>query len=200
MNFRFLFFLLLLLRGHFVFCDNQTKVELIKQKVSLEQALVNISSFDFAKKELLEKNLANINKKLGVPVLEKKKSLLFNLVDSMPIFVWQIMFLLICFLLIFLIAKKDQTKNFQIKFSSLLVVAFFFFWMIFESKKSIYKRAIIMAESTVLYSGPAHDYPELGQVLFGNTVSVIETKNSFAKINYGNLSGWIKLSELEEIS
>ncbi|MFH1643715.1 MAG: hypothetical protein ABIA74_00885 [bacterium] len=131
--------------------------------------------------------------------LAKVKNYFLSWIRSAPILFFQIMFLILWFILfVFLrILYKKKSK----------VVIITLFWFVFLFGISLVLRhsydlsryGIVILPKTILWSGPSNNFQQLGFLFEGSEVLINKKTDNFFKIKFNGQIGWVNENDVKEI-
>lgn len=144
-------------------------------------------------KNFIEYNIAvaqtKLNKKSEESFLEK----ILVLYRSIPLIIFQLIFLISWFLLLAFIKKnKHGTKYRSLFFGLLLCVTIITgIGLVFKYRTINQRRGIVMKHTVSLFAGPDEQYHVLGSLNVASEVIVHEQRPSWCKVSTGHGSGWV---------
>lgn len=117
-------------------------------------------------------------------------------VSAIPLVFWQLLFLFFWILLLaslFLKCKLGFVKNKRVP----LLLVFVAGVLLYVSSQEHQKIAVIVARSAEVRSGPGNDYPSIGRFVTGQEAVVLEEEGLFAKVDDGEVLGWVSVEACE---
>lgn len=152
---------------------------------------------------LLQEKLSK-NKKKGFDnfvsrFLSKVKKYSLSWIRSAPILFFQIMFLILWFILFFFLKILYKKKNKVVILTLFLFIFLFGISLVLRHSYDLSRYGIVTTPKTVLWSGPSKNFQQLGFIFQGSEVLVNKKTDNFFKVKFNGQVGWVNDDDIKEI-
>lgn len=169
--------------------------------VAVNRALLAPSFSQFSRLEKLEKN---IHEKLHLEQPSEFKFLLKKILFFIPVFLIQIIFLVLLISILLMLIRRFKWQDFTIqekRFVKKIIILFIFFTGLWFLKKLsfVHDKAIVIKSPTYLYAGPEENFHVIQTLQSGMTVKILNKKEQMYQVTTSKHLGWVKLNLVEPI-
>jgi len=144
----------------------------------------------------IDYNIALAYEKLDYAKPESWFSFVQNYVNAFSLFFLQILFLilwLIFFVLLFGLKRYRTTLLFVL----LVFNTFLFVAVVVKYRAIVYPKAIVTKPSISVFSGPDENFHVIGNLSLADELQIKKQRNSWYKISYNHIVGWVSADSLE---
>ncbi|TET06545.1 tetratricopeptide repeat protein [Candidatus Dependentiae bacterium] len=149
---------------------------------------------------VIHHNLDQVYKVLGIQLSNRFKTSLYRFAQRylsfFSLYGWQLIFLLVWVLLLFLVAQLVRNHNYFILSVLCLITILFTGALYLKYEIDTTRYGIVIENDLIVYAGPDKEFHKLGSFARATEVTICEQQERWLKIQERGLIGWIFLEHV----